>query len=280
MPPWPIAMPSSTAIVLNSRGIAPAARIASATTWPTSRRCTCPGTNSVKWLAAVRMGSRRPPRAPRGARRGELPPAMFLPWVTVRDRSGGMLTELPSAWSKRTLLANQGFSLPGSVCGGTRRQMRERVAGGLVDALDVLLAEPSHARFPALAPQVLAQPRPAEDIDVPDGDHVPRDFGSVDGHGRAHHHRLPHPAGQHVGGALRLPHGVIEPLLLAERPVPQLPVILHPHDQPLVPALGVDREHPGRPDHQGVDLVLAARDEGGVHRAVPGAAELGQLPAG
>ena len=28
MPPWPIAMPSSTAIVLNSRGIAPASRIA------------------------------------------------------------------------------------------------------------------------------------------------------------------------------------------------------------------------------------------------------------
>ena len=36
MPPCPIAMPSSTAIVLNSRGIAPAARTASATTRPTS----------------------------------------------------------------------------------------------------------------------------------------------------------------------------------------------------------------------------------------------------
>ena len=40
MPPWPIAIPSSIAIVLNSLGTAPAARTASATTWPTSRRCT------------------------------------------------------------------------------------------------------------------------------------------------------------------------------------------------------------------------------------------------
>ena len=42
IPPCPMAMPSSTAIVLNSRGIAPASRTAAATTWPTSRRCTCP----------------------------------------------------------------------------------------------------------------------------------------------------------------------------------------------------------------------------------------------
>ena len=40
MPPWPMAMPSSTAIVLNSRGIAPAALIAADTTRPTSARCT------------------------------------------------------------------------------------------------------------------------------------------------------------------------------------------------------------------------------------------------
>ena len=40
IPPWPIAMPSSTAIVLNSRGIAPAARTASAMIRPTSARWT------------------------------------------------------------------------------------------------------------------------------------------------------------------------------------------------------------------------------------------------
>ena len=40
IPPCPIAMPSSTAIELNSRGIPPAARTASAMTRPTSARCT------------------------------------------------------------------------------------------------------------------------------------------------------------------------------------------------------------------------------------------------
>lgn len=47
MPSWPIAMPSSTAMVWNSRGTPPAARTASATISPTSLRCTCPGTNWV-----------------------------------------------------------------------------------------------------------------------------------------------------------------------------------------------------------------------------------------
>ena len=56
MPPCPMAMPSSTAIVLNSRGIAPAARTASETTRPTSCRWTWPGTNSVKLLATATMG--------------------------------------------------------------------------------------------------------------------------------------------------------------------------------------------------------------------------------
>ena len=56
IPPWPIAMPSSTAMVLNSRGMAPAALIAPETTWPTSRRWTCPGTNSVKLFATATIG--------------------------------------------------------------------------------------------------------------------------------------------------------------------------------------------------------------------------------
>ena len=40
IPPWPIAMPSSTAIVLNSRPTPPAAATASATSAPMFRRCT------------------------------------------------------------------------------------------------------------------------------------------------------------------------------------------------------------------------------------------------
>ena len=94
MPPWPMAMPSSTAIVLNSRGTAPAALIAADTTWPTSRRWTWPGTNSVKLLATATIGRPMSSRATPAARSRARAPAMFLPWVTVRDRSGGMTGHL------------------------------------------------------------------------------------------------------------------------------------------------------------------------------------------
>ncbi len=43
MPPWPIAMPSSTAMVLNSLATPPAASISRATSWPRSFRWTWPG---------------------------------------------------------------------------------------------------------------------------------------------------------------------------------------------------------------------------------------------
>ena len=96
MPPWPMAMPSSTAIVLNSRGTAPAALTASDTTWPTSRRWTWPGTNSVKLLATAMIGLPMSSLATPAGRSRARAPAMFLPWVTVRDRSGG-IPDLPSA---------------------------------------------------------------------------------------------------------------------------------------------------------------------------------------
>ena len=100
MPPCPMAMPSSTAIVLNSRGIAPAARMASATTWPTSRRCTCPGTNSVKLFATAMIGLPMSSRATPVARSRARAPAMFLPCVTVRDRSGGIvISSAQRGWS-------------------------------------------------------------------------------------------------------------------------------------------------------------------------------------
>src|SRR4051794_26741636 len=90
MPPCPIAMPSSTAIVLNSRGTPPACLTASATTWPTSRRCTWPGTNWVKLLATATIGLPKSSRATPVARSSARAPAMFLPCVTVRDLSGGI----------------------------------------------------------------------------------------------------------------------------------------------------------------------------------------------
>ena len=85
-----MAIPSSTAIVLNSRGTAPAAFTESETTWPTSRRCTWPGTNSVKLLATATIGLPMSSPATPLARMRARAPTMFLPWVTVRDRSGGM----------------------------------------------------------------------------------------------------------------------------------------------------------------------------------------------
>jgi hypothetical protein len=94
IPPCPIAMPSSTAMVLNSRGMAPAALTAAETTWPTSRRWTCPGTNSVKLLATATIGLPMSSRATPEARISARAPVMFLPCVTVRDRSGGMTGHL------------------------------------------------------------------------------------------------------------------------------------------------------------------------------------------
>src|SRR5690606_7846533 len=46
IPPWPMAMPSSTAMVLNSLAMPPASSMLFATNLPKSRRCTWPRTNS------------------------------------------------------------------------------------------------------------------------------------------------------------------------------------------------------------------------------------------
>src|SRR5271154_6408419 len=159
MPPWPIAMPSSTAIVLNSRGIAPAARIASATTWPTSRRCTWPGTNSVKLLATATIGLPMSSPATPLARISARAPTMFLPWVTVRDRSGGMTCSpqgceafsVPAARSPGG--AGGGTGVAGREAGGHRGlARRQRLVGGGVDALDLVAGQPLLAAGPGLGP--------------------------------------------------------------------------------------------------------------------------------
>ncbi|OEV16833.1 hypothetical protein AN221_29445 [Streptomyces nanshensis] len=91
MPPWPIAMPSSTAMVLNSRGTAPAAWIASETIRPTGARWVWPGTNSVKELATAMIGLPMSALATPDARIRARAPAMLRPWVTVRDLSWGIV---------------------------------------------------------------------------------------------------------------------------------------------------------------------------------------------
>lgn len=75
MPSWPMAMPSSTAMVLNSLATPPAASISRATSWPRSLRWTWPGTNCVKELAMAMMGLSKSPS--------------FMP-VEVLERYAGM----------------------------------------------------------------------------------------------------------------------------------------------------------------------------------------------
>ena len=91
MPPWPMAMPSSTAMVLNSRAMPPAAWIASETIRPTGWRWVWPGTNSVKLLATAMIGLPKSSRATPEACIRARAPAMLRPWVTVRDLSSGTM---------------------------------------------------------------------------------------------------------------------------------------------------------------------------------------------
>ena len=87
MPKWPMAMPSSMAMVLNSAAKQPSPSMCRFTRWPISCRCTCPGTNWVKELTTAMTGrlicsSLRPL-----ARHRARAPAMCLPSVLVALRS-------------------------------------------------------------------------------------------------------------------------------------------------------------------------------------------------
>src|ERR1700733_5865402 len=90
MPSWPIAMPSSTAMVSNSLAAPPAASTSRATNWPRSLRCTWPGTNWVKELAMAMIGLPKSPSFMPVARQRPRAPAILRPWVEVRERYGGM----------------------------------------------------------------------------------------------------------------------------------------------------------------------------------------------
>ncbi|CAM5191051.1 hypothetical protein CDEN61S_01532 [Castellaniella denitrificans] len=81
-----MAMPSSTAMVLNSLATPPAASIWRATSWPMSFRCTWPGTNWVKEFTTAMMGLLKSPSFMPVARQRARAPAMLRPWVEVRER--------------------------------------------------------------------------------------------------------------------------------------------------------------------------------------------------
>ena len=86
IPSWPIAMPSSTAMVLNSLATPPAFSTSRATIWPRSFRCTWPGTNWVKELTMAMIGLPKSASFIPVARQRPRAPAMLRPWVVVRER--------------------------------------------------------------------------------------------------------------------------------------------------------------------------------------------------
>ena len=79
IPPCPMAMPSSTAIVLNSLATPPARSISRATNWPKSFKCTWPGTNCVKEFEMAMMGLSKSPSFIPVARQSARAPAMLRP---------------------------------------------------------------------------------------------------------------------------------------------------------------------------------------------------------
>ena len=79
IPLWPIAIPSSTAMVLNSLATPPASSTLRATSCPRSFKCTCPGTNCVKELAIAIIGFPKSVSFIPVARHSARAPAIFLP---------------------------------------------------------------------------------------------------------------------------------------------------------------------------------------------------------
>src|ERR1700722_4930066 len=272
MPPWPIAMPSSTAIVLNSRGIAPAARTASAITRPTSARWTWPGTNSVKLLATAIIGLPKSSDATPVARSSARAPAMFRPCVTVRDLNGGIAN---SPHHKHMGSSAYRRDRP------RRRDVRQHPGRRVVDRADFLAGElgPSLA-LPGASPEVLAQRRPAEHVDVPDRGDVPRDPRPVDGERGLDRDLRPERGREDLARLPGLPGGVFKPLLLGLGTAVE-PLAVQGADRYLgVPFLRVDRVHAGRADHEVVDHLAAVGDRPGVEGEVAVAPHPLQLLAG
>ena len=88
IPSWPIAMPSSMAIVLNSAAKHPCFSISDLTYWPTPCRCTCPGTICVNELAMPITGRPKCSSFIPFALQRLRAPAMRRPWVVCELLSG------------------------------------------------------------------------------------------------------------------------------------------------------------------------------------------------
>ena len=87
-----MAMPSSTAMVLNSLATPPAASISPATSLPRLCRCTWPGTNCVKELDTATIGLLKSSSVMPVARHRARAPAWLRPCVVVCDLSCPMVS--------------------------------------------------------------------------------------------------------------------------------------------------------------------------------------------
>ena len=83
MPSCPMAMPSSTAMVLNSFATPPAASISRHTSCPRSFRWTWPGTNWVNEFDTAMIGLWKSSSVMPVARQSARAPAWLRPWVVV-----------------------------------------------------------------------------------------------------------------------------------------------------------------------------------------------------
>src|ERR1039457_796266 len=303
MPPCPMAIPSSTAMVLNSRGTAPAACTASATTCPTSRRCTWPGTNSVKLLATATIGLPISSRATPLARMSARAPALFLPCVTGRGRSGGMCPgpphrggaspdprarPRPAVWS----LQRPGGRAPAGCVwrpgrpGAPARQFTcsvpggKHLSGGRVDPLDLLPVEPQRGTGPRVLAQVLTEPPAAEHVDATHAGDGPRDGGPVDHHDGLDDEFLPESGTDQPLRLVRRPAGLAEPVRLGERAVIEISPLGRADRQSPVPPLVVHRVDATRADDEMVDVALAPWGRARMQGAVPGPVQPGQPPPG
>src|SRR5439155_1449883 len=126
MAPWPIAMPSSTAIVLNSVATTPACSTAPATSAPRSRRCTCPGTNWVKLFATVMMG------LPKSA--SVIPVARHRARVPGRPARLRLAFEIDAAYALTTGLMLAGVLLLPGVAATVRARLRRLLDGFILAA--------------------------------------------------------------------------------------------------------------------------------------------------
>src|ERR1700722_4400213 len=96
-----------------------------------------------------------------------------------------------------------------------RRDVRQLPGRRVVDRADFLTGELRRAvALPGAPPEVLAQRRPAEHVDVPDRGDVPWDPRPVDGERRPDRDPGPGRRREDLAGLPRLPPRVLEPFLL------------------------------------------------------------------